>query len=214
MAGREITRPIVVVCEGPSDCGLINALTDRYSWTPKIQALCSENSGGFPAIPAFINGLSGTSGWRTKQGFLLVVDANGDPVGRLREANAFLAPFNLQVDNPYTIEENNLPHAVYLMPKRGQAGCLEDLLVDAVKESDTSLITCVDAFAFCTRVSPSWAPNQRAKMRVHSLIAALCEDDPASALSRVWNYSSNPIPILSSVFADLVGMLAEFASRI
>jgi len=195
MAGRGITQPIVVVCEGPSDCSLVNALA-RHHFLAGIQAICPEDQGGgFSELSRLLTALSGQPRWRTMKGFFLVVDANGNIVQRLRDVTALLAPYNLQVTAPFVVQNGTPARAVYLLPGPNRTGCLEHLLLDAVHENDANLITCVDA-----------------KMKVHSLIAGCCEDDPASALSRIWNHASNPVPISSSVFVDLVNLLRQFAS--
>lgn len=210
MAGREITRPIVVVCEGASDCSLINALVRQHSLL-RIQALCPNDPQGFDAISNFLLGLSQTPGWRAMRGFLLVVDANGAITNRLAQVATILAPYNLQVADPFVVERTSSPaRAVYLRPGPSRTGCFEDLLLDAIHERDASLIPCIDSFASCTQLSQSWTTNLQAKMKVHSLVAACCEDDPASALSYVWKYTSNPIPIGSSHFAGILDMLRQF----
>ncbi len=212
MAGRGITQPIVVVCEGPSDCSLVNALA-RHHFLAGIQAICPEDQGGgFSELSRLLTALSGQPRWRTMKGFFLVVDANGNIVQRLRDVTALLAPYNLQVTAPFVVQNGTPARAVYLLPGPNRTGCLEHLLLDAVHENDANLITCVDAFAACVQMPTSWSDNLQAKMKVHSLIAGCCEDDPASALSRIWNHASNPVPISSSVFVDLVNLLRQFAS--
>jgi hypothetical protein len=212
MAARVITQPIVVVCEGPSDCGLINALV-RHHLLDGIQAICpEEQSGGFTQLPNLLTALSQQPRWRTMRGFFLVVDANGNIPQRLSDVSAFLTPHNLQVTSPFVVENGSPARAVYLLPGPNKTGCLEHLLLDAIQGRDPNLIACVDTFASCVQAPLSWHNNLQAKMKVHSLVAGCCKDDPASALSRVWNFPSNPIPISSAVFTGLANLLKQFAT--
>ncbi len=162
--------PVLVVCEGPSDCGLINALVQHHRLSG-IEAQCpgERNIGihGFSAIPKFLLALSTSPGWAALKGLFLVVDANGDPAARFAEAVQLMATVNCKVTNPFQVEMGALTAAVYLMPG--------------------------------------------AKMRVHSLITACCEEEPAVALSRVWSRKGNPIPVDGSTFTDLVNLLRQFA---
>jgi len=206
--------PVLVVCEGPSDCGLINALVQHHRLSG-IEAQCpgERNIGihGFSAIPKFLLALSTSPGWAALKGLFLVVDANGDPAARFAEAVQLMATVNCKVTNPFQVEMGALTAAVYLMPGPGRQGCLEHLLLDAIETKDANLIACVDSFASCVKLPLSWAPNDLAKMRVHSLITACCEEEPAVALSRVWSRKGNPIPVDSSTFTDLVNLLQQFA---
>lgn len=209
-----IDRPILVVCEGPSDCGLINALLQHHQISG-IRARCPQH--GFSAIEPFLRGLETQSAWQELSGLLLVADANGDPLGRFEETARILTKFGLPVTQAFQLEhggQRNTGRAVYLMPGPGRPGCLEDLLLDAIHRKSPNLIRCVDGFESCVQLSGAWNANDRAKMRVHSLMAACCEEEPATALSRVWHKRGNPIPIESPVFDELVSWLRRFEALV
>ena len=212
------TKPILVICEGPSDCGLINALI-RHHGFGKIHCLCpgERNIGpsGFAAIPQLLGALQTDSRWPDLAGLFLVVDANGDPAGRALEAVKIFQQIDLPIPATFTLHSEGSPsRAAYLVPGQGKTGCLEDLLLDAIQNAAPQLISCVDSFAECVTYPSLWPANDRAKMRVHALMAACCVEEPATALSRVWNREGNPIPIGSPIFDDLVSWLRRFENLV
>jgi len=140
-----------------------------------------------------------------------MIDANGDPERRFTEAARMLASLNLSVTRPFQLEGGYPARGIYLMPGPGRTGCLEDLLLDAIEREKPELIICVNSFADCVRSPLGWSANNQAKMRIHSLIAGCCEEEPATALSRVWMRRGNPIPIGSSTFSGLLSFLRQFS---
>jgi uncharacterized protein DUF3226 len=143
------------------------------------------------------------------QGLALVVDANGNPGQRFIEAAAMLATVNFIVTQPFKLEPRIPAAAVYLFPEPGKTGCLEDLLLDVIALADANLITSVNVFAGAVAKPLTWPPNKQAKMRVHSLMAACCVEDPATSLSWVWRKKGSPMPLNSPKFADLVKFLRD-----
>jgi len=210
---REIKEPVVIVCEGPSDCNFVKALVER-DLLAGIQAICpaeQNEAGGFFAIPKLLLGISASSGWPAVTGLALIVDANGNPEKRFSEAANMLASVNVSVTRPFQVEGGHPAGGIFLMPGPGRTGCLEDLLLGAIEKENPELIACVNSFADCVQSPLGWSANKQAKMRIHSLMAACCEEEPAAALSRVWVRKGNPIPINSSSFSDLLNFLRQFS---
>lgn len=211
MAVRNVDQPILIVCEGPSDCGLIDHLV-RENSIVGIQTTHPKQRGagdGYDAIPKMLKLLLDAGQLKNLQGLALVVDANGNPSQRFSDAASMLASVNFTVSQPYQLEPGMPTAAVYLLPESGKTGCLENLLLDVVAEADANLIASVDAFATAVGKPTTWPPNKQAKMRVHSLIAACCVEDPASSLAWVWHKQGNPMPLTSPKFAALVKLLRD-----
>jgi hypothetical protein len=211
MAARDVDQPILVVCEGPNDCGLIDHLLKEYKISG-IQTYCPKHASagdGLAAIPKTLKLLLDAGQLKKVQGLALIVDANGNPAVRFNEAAAMLATVNFRVTQPYRLEPGIPTAAVYLFPESGKSGCLENLLVDVIAQSDANLISSVNAYAVAVAKPLTWPPNKQAKMRIHSLMAACCEEDPATSLGWVWHKKGNPMPLTSPKFGDLVKFLRD-----
>lgn len=136
---REIKEPLVFVCEGPSDCNFVKAVEHHY--TNGDSSDLSNRAGRrwwFLRDPKTSGGISASSGWPARTGLVLMIDANGDPERRFTEAARMLASLNPSVTRPFQLEGGYPARGIYLMPGPGRTGCLEDLLLDAIREKNPS----------------------------------------------------------------------------
>ena len=209
MAGRSVEEPILVVCEGPSDCGLIDRLIDanRIIGVQSRYPKSLDAGDGFDAIPKLLTLLKDAGQLSNLDCLVLLVDANGEPQSRFDKSKDMLAAIGFTVFAPFDFYVGAPTAAVWFIRGQGKTGCFEHLLLDAVANSDPTLIAAVDAFAAAVGKPTSWSANKQAKMRVHALIAACCKEDPASSLAWVWNKQGNPFPLNNGVFDGLVNLL-------
>jgi hypothetical protein len=202
-----------VVCEGYSDACFISALLD-HKGVEEYQVGCptSDSVGGEgkDKIPKYLEALAtNKTGLR---GILVLVDADDKPktvfdaMAKALENATFPAP-----TKPFSIEGTNLFRvAVFMIPRDGSTGTLEDILWEAAVQKDNEVKICVEEFASCTGQMSKWKPNKQAKMRMHSTIAAYCEENPSCSLAWIWSQKGNPVPIDSTRFDHISKFLAEF----
>jgi hypothetical protein len=165
---------------------------------------------GKDAIPKYLKAIATDK--KGLRGVLVVVDADDDPNGNFEAmADALEDATFTRPRKPFTLEESNgIRVGVFLMPKENQNGTLEDLLLEAVFKTSPKARDCVGKFADCVGHVNAWTPNHQAKMKLSSLIAAYCEDNPWCSLSYVWSNKGNPIPINSDCFTPLADFLKSF----
>ncbi len=147
------------------------------------------------------------------QGLLVMADANGSPGKAFAAITSALESAMLPApEKPFSIEENGLRVAVYLLPGEGKTGTLEHLLLEAIFARTETLQDCLDKLSTCTGALRSSRPNQLAKMKVSVLAAAFCEDNPWCSANTMWSDDNNPVPINSACFDDIGKFLIRFAS--
>ncbi len=203
--------PSVVVCEGRSDANFLSALFDRHRIDGfEVTFPTGEQGGGEGAssIGKCLKAIMTGSGARLAiKKVIIVHDCDDSPDESFRQAQSYLESAQLDVpDRPIRFTLGDPRAAILMIPGADTRGTLETLLLQAIRGADSALLDCVDEFASCLDISDSWSENKRAKMKLHSLIAGCCKQDPASSLSWVWGKSGNPVPIDSSHFDEI----AEF----
>lgn len=208
------TLPFVAVCEGYGDvCFIAELLAHRNIKVCNVGCPTKKHFGdGKGAIPAYLKALATDK--KGLRGILLVIDGDDKPqefftsmVHALTSAS-FPAP-----DKPFTIEEKGIRVSIFVIPRSGQNGTLDDLLLEAVFKEHPEAQQCIEKFVDCTKVSKAWKPNQQAKMKLSALVAAYCEQNPWCSLAWVWNTKGNPIPINSDSFGHLADFLVAFCSQ-
>lgn len=208
-----LTEPRLIICEGGSDKAFLEHLLGQQQMTG-FQVECPREetvgAGGYSAIAKLLAALLANAGWKKLKALYVVVDANSDPQCRFSEVQTWLRRVGCQVAEPFRVADGKPAAGVFLVPGAGRTGTLEHLLLEAVFAAQPILERCVDDFSKCLVHPCSWPDNQRAKMRLHALIAGCCEKDPASSLAWVWGRKGNPIPIDSPSFAEMAEFLRQF----
>jgi hypothetical protein len=107
-------------------------------------------------------------------------------------------------DSPGVRRDGTRALGYLLMPHDQDSGCLENALLSAA--TPELRIQCADEFLTCVN-DPERNDNWRAKVRVHSLIAAA--DNPAwtigeSARAGLWNFSHESLHIMLKFIRDLI----------
>ena len=203
----------VIVCEGFRDAGFICALLKHLRIDtcdvafPKKKRDGAEGESGIAAMVSLICQAE------IVNGIAVIRDSDGNATNSFRAAcEGFAKPFGCSERSlrGYTRTEN-CSH-ILNAGKRGKLGLLEHLLLEAVFAKHEPLATCIRAWENCSNQQiANWSDNKKAKMRMQSVIASFCKDDPACS-GFIWNKGvDNPIDITSPVFSELSGFLRDFA---
>ena len=202
----------VIVCEGFRDAGFICALLKHLRIDtcdvafPKKKRDGAEGESGIAAMVSLICQAE------IVNGIAVIRDSDGNATNSFRAAcEGFAKPFDAPKE-AFVVTRARKTAAIFLMPGKGKTGALEHLLLEAVFAKHEPLATCIRAWENCNQQIANWSDNKKAKMRMQSVIASFCKDDPACSLGFIWNKGvDNPIDITSPVFSELSGFLRDFA---
>jgi len=207
--GIEITEPRVIVCEGPADVAFFKHLIRTRNLPP----FDVQSADGKAKYTQLLEALSAASRFDRISGMLVVGDNDLDPPAAFRNIQE-----QIQAANGYGVPERpgepmksqGFPAVVVMMiPLEERSGCLETLLIEAIYEISPHLKPCVDAYATCTHAD-EWNEVQQAKMKLQSLISALCKSDPQTALRYAWNRPEEIIPLDRTPFDQIANFLSQF----
>lgn len=208
----EPESPYVIVCEGFQDSGFICALLKRLGITncdvafPKKRRDGANGKGGIAQMVGLLKD-------RKLDGVAVIRDADDDPADALLEAQAaFSDPYSAPAA-PFLIEQEKNRTGIFLIPGNGKTGTLDDLLFSAIAAPHRPAIECVETFHACSAWTAGWTNNKKAKMKMHSLVAAVCQDDPGCSLGFIWSKGAdNPVDISSPVLKELADFLKAFST--
>jgi hypothetical protein len=215
-----LPHPFFIVAEGIGDARFIDKLLQHKNVTncsvgcPTQQSAQGMGKNAFPKYLAAVQTARTRGKSVPMRGLVIVADANGNAdesfnevVAALQDAK-FPAPpsaFNISVNG------GGFKTAVYLVPRQGETGTLEHLLLRAVFGKTAKLKKCLDEFSTCSGGLKSTKPNIQAKMRMSALAATFCAENPWCSLANMWSDPNNPVPIDSSEFDALYNFIRTFA---
>ncbi|MFI4934293.1 MAG: DUF3226 domain-containing protein [Caulobacterales bacterium] len=223
-ARKSLTCERLLICEGPTDEAFFKNLIQRRNlpdFCIRIPADASRKLGvdGFPELLEAIPAWDGVAALRH---LIVVADNDADASASFRKVKDFLRNARPDTDPPFTygIPDRAMVRApgtpatttIMMMPKRGNRGCLETLLLTAAEKASASAqraTACVDTFVTCAGVD-AWSSSKQAKMRLHSLIAATYKKNPALSLSQVWTQAPDLIPLNDPCFDPIADFLRRF----
>jgi hypothetical protein len=205
-----LTEPYLAVCEGHGDARFICALI-RHKQIPGCAVGCPSKT-GWPNIPEYLKGIKAIDLIRpVLHGLIVIADSDEEPDQQFQLMRTALDDAEFPVPTePFSIEGDPLRTAVFIMPRQGQKGTLEHVLLEATFEANAQLKECVDTFLHCTGNDGERTANQLAKMRMSSLIGAFCAENPWSSLAFIWSEKGNPVPITSTKFNHISDFLIQF----
>jgi hypothetical protein len=214
--GISISKPRILICEGAADKAFFEHLLSQRNLPQfdvfhpfELDGVASGNTG----FRDFLRGLSLLLPSANASGILLVSDNDLDPDGsfqkvrtQIQEADGFGVPATpLEVAR----SANYPPVVVMMLPRAGVPGALETLCLDAIYAARPELKDCVDEYCDCTGTS-GWNQIKQSKMRLESLMAAICQSRPATALKLAWSQKETIIPLDRDVFDPIAEFLREF----
>jgi len=167
---------------------------------------------GWPNVRAYLKGIKALDLVNpVLRGVLVVADSDDKPDAQFLSMSAALDDAEFPAPSKtFSIEGDPLRTAIFIMPREGQDGTLEHILLEAVLAEKPQLQECLDDFLGCTGTAAHGSENQKAKMRMSSLVSALCIDNPWASAAMMWNSKGNPVPIESRCFKHISDFLAEF----
>jgi hypothetical protein len=213
---KDVPRPFLVVCEGMSDVRFVGSLLEHNKITD-YNVGCPSREGhgrgsGLDAIPAYLLAIGAiTQGKQKLRGILVLADSNDKPDERFSKIQTALSAAGFpKPSTPFNVEGGSVRVGVFLVPEEGKKGTLDDLLLEAALQNNPPMRTCLDNFCECTGNVKSWKHNQQSKMRLSSLVAASCKDNPWASAAIMWSEEGNPIPISSDTFTPITNFLKRF----
>jgi hypothetical protein len=170
---------------------------------------------GLQAIPEYLIAVQGFIKGRIQElrGILIMVDANDKPAKRFSSMQEALSVADFPVPSKaFTIEGDDPRVAIFLLPKEGENGTLDSLLLEAALKRAPKMRACLDNFCDCTGKVKSWTQNQQSKMRLSALVAASCRKNPWASAAIMWSEKGNPVPIKSECFNHISEFLTAFST--
>jgi hypothetical protein len=193
---KSIKRPVAIAVEGLDYLYFLLSQLDGPLEFEGIQLWNFMDVG----LVRWLEGFRKMGGFETIRGLGIIRDAEGNSVNTIASVRAALANSGYPApDGPMQVEiEGGLAVGYLVMPHGANAGCLEDACLPAVKAG--SPMDCVEAFARCVD-KPEKNNNWRAKVKVHSIIAA--SDQPyltlgESAKSNIWDFANPSLSVMLS----------------
>lgn len=126
-------REALIITEGIDDAIFLEAmLQSRREDEGRVEVRFSEGNGG---VAEFLKALSQTSAYtqRKVRGFCLIIDADDDPMRAEQRAKKALSAVGLPTPNACeVVQAGDRWTGLYILPEKGKAGMLEDLILDKI----------------------------------------------------------------------------------
>ena len=221
--GVTFDGPNVIVCEGYADVQFVKYLLDARS-LDNFEIGCPTQSqpevgaDGRSGISDYLTALRvfGTHATNGLDSITVIVDADTSSQASFTDATTWLSKSDFQApDEPFSwTSDTTTPRtSVLIMPgPSAETGTLEHLLWRVFEDTSKETADCVEQFVACLGGHSDWSDNRKAKMRVHSIIAGRCRNNPASSLSRVWSNDPTIFPLKHSAFDFIADLLDELST--
>ena len=112
-----------------------------------------------------------------------------------------------------TRKKGSPPVAVVMMPFPGvdgnTEGCLETLLLPAIKRAHPTQADCAEAMFICVGADSWKSKSSRDKLMVRSILSASCQNNPMCGHPEWYRSSSNLIPLNDPIFDGVAEILAN-----
>ncbi len=150
-------------------------------------------------------------------GILLVSDNDENPNASFAEVQAqIISAERYAVPNEPLIVATSQDHpatVVIMLPWVGNPGNLEVLCLPAMYERWPHQRECLDFLSECLETD-DWPMTRQSQMRVRSLIAGICRDDPNTSLTHAWSRVIDLIPFHNRCFDQVAAFLSTVQSRL
>ena len=215
-----LSQSLVLLSEGDADKEFLRQLMQARGPFPAFDyPFPNDQLNGKDAFGQMLHALRGDPlGFSRLKGVLIVADSGDDP-------NATFAHISAQIRGAtgYPVpaaalqlaRAGNVPAiSVMLLPDEQTPGSLESIYVEDLLARHQWLRACVDTFLLCGEGRPAtWSAEKRAKATFQSIVAAIHEDDPSRAASKVFR---NPpvVDIQAPCFAHVADRLRRFCDAV
>jgi hypothetical protein len=207
--GIEITESRLIICEGKADVAFFDHLIQGRG-LPGFQVLSAEGKDGYERV---LVALSAAPGFDRIAGILVVGDNDLDPPAaffNIQEQIRAVGTYPVPNHPGEAVKNQGYPAVVVMMvPWQERVGCLETLLIEAVDDVRHDLKLCVDTYAACAHAD-AWNEVEQSKMKLQSLISAICRSDPNTPVSFAWSRNEDIIPLDRPCFDQIANFLGGF----
>lgn len=200
--------PVYVACEGEADQYFLCRLLEHRRINGVDVAVVGGNDNKFTT---HLKGLRVSNAFAKLRLIVIMTDNDTNPAASFASAQRCFRDAGFVVpDASWTKKEGeDVSTAILMLPSHSRPGALETLLVEAILDVRPQFARCLDDLKTCAEKPTTWDEVKLAKMRFHAAVAALCEDGPGTAASRIWSAKHNPVPITSDRFLPLVDFFQQ-----
>lgn len=195
-----ITRPNVVLVEGPDETRAIPALMVNRAIGDYIQVLPYN---GKTNLRGFLKTFTRVPGFSLLKGLGIIRDADTDARAAFQSVQGALRDVGLPVpDTPLAAKDGPPRTAVLILPGGMQPGMLEDSILSAVAADPA--IPCVNAFFTCLESQRIQMPSPLSKAKLQVFLAS--RPDPRKRLGEA--AEAGYFPLDHAAFDPIVDLLA------
>jgi hypothetical protein len=205
----QISQRYLIICEGKADVAFLEHLIIERD-LPQFQVIPANGNSRYQEI---LLALTAAPGFADLAGILVVADNDLNPAAafqnvrtQIRDAGGYAVPDAMRIP----VLSPQFPSiAVLMVPWDDEIGCLETILLDAVRAVKPELAACAEDYAVCTHVN-DWNEIEKAKMKLQSLTSVICRSDPTTPVSFVWSRTEEIISLSQPCFNRIADFLQNF----
>jgi hypothetical protein len=210
----EIRDPLVLVGEGDGDSAFFRYLCEAHT----IEGIQCLSAGGTGNFERFLKDLRSMTGFRLCKTLIVVGDNDDTMDAKFKEIRKYLKRGNLPYpDAPFKLTKNgdNDPSVMVVMlpfdaDQKREKGCLETLLLKAVRDHKPEIAECVPNFSACLKINERVTNvSHRDKFFLRAILAAAFPDDPNFGLQYALKPAHNVIPLNHEAFNPIVSLLRK-----
>ena len=223
MIPERLWGPVLILCEGSSDCAFFKELLAQREIGGVQLAYPDEDetkTGGRNGFSAVLRALKGKRGFELIRLVLLVSDNNGNPsdsvravIHQIAEASDYAVPTQELVP----AHAANFPDTMIMMLPLNQAsGQLEDLCLIAARNQRPDLVAALDEYSHKV-MKTTWSANRKSKAKLRVLLASHY-GKPNTGIPYCWSSDSKPdapgplIPVSDTVFNEIADKIQELVA--
>jgi Protein of unknown function (DUF3226) len=211
-----LTKPKLILCEGPSDEAFFRALLKEKS----LPECCIRNTGeiddtgrgGIDKFEPILIGMRSWVGFPDLTDILIIADNDLTPdanFGKVKEqlvrAGSYAIP-----DAPLERRGSNPSVMILMIPWTGQNGNLESFCLPAAMAASPNIAIHVNKFATDAGVGAWPEVTLNCKMKLRSLLAVRHKPDPFIGLGNIWGKDESIIPLRHNTFEQVANVLSQF----
>lgn len=212
-----ISRPGLVLCEGPDDERLLRGLLAHLG----IQTLWVEQVEGESQLRRYVRRLRIRTGFEYLRALAIVRDADTDADAKFSHSCHVLSDHRYPVPaTPYSLASGSFPAlesvgvgsdgwtGIMILPPSRPAGALEDLCLQVI--ADDPSLPCADDLMQCveSKGNVRWPVQYRSKARMNVWLAS--RSDPRQRLREA--ISAGLFPMNHQAFEPIRGFLTRLAA--
>lgn len=205
--GIAIKKDRLIVGEGRRDGAFFQYLCNAHN----IDSFQIEYAKGIDDFPQFFLGHSGWTRFDDLRSLVVVADNDKNAGKSLEKVQAALRSAGLPapVSALHWVKKDNAPQVTILqMPFDGtcqKLGCLETLVLEAMRETRKDVANCTDNLAACVGASKWKTHSARDKFALRGILSSIWEDNPNCGITEA--LEKGLVPLEHAAFAPLVAFL-------